>query len=71
MSENYNLMPMKWSPSGNRPNDTDYCACCDRFVVAANRHTVEVTADMADAITVGPDCARKHLPGFTTLTGAA
>lgn len=78
-------MPMTWSEKADRPNDTDYCVCCDRPVVPARRHTVEVSGDMGDALrpgvpvdeldsggcfTVGPDCARKYLAGFTTHTGA-
>lgn len=74
------LIPMKWSDAGDRPNDTEYCACCDKWVKPGSRRLVEVTADMGDAVhpalgldpaesggtfTVGPDCARKYLPGFT------
>lgn len=74
------LMPMRWSDEGDRPNDTEYCACCDKFVAPKSRRLVEVTADMSDAVapglgldptesggffTVGPDCAKKYLPGFT------
>lgn len=72
-------IPMTWSENGNRPNDREYCACCDRWVAEKSRYEVEVTADMSDAIhpecdditresggffVVGPDCAKKYLKGF-------
>ena len=72
---------MKWSENGERPNDEEFCACCDKFVFPENRHTVEVTTDMSKAIhpredvrdaesggffTVGSSCAKKYLKGFAT-----
>jgi hypothetical protein len=74
-------MPMTWSKNCDRPDDTTHCACCDKFVAEESRHHVEVSGDMGDAIrpgvkvdpnksggwfVVGPDCAKKYLPGFTT-----
>lgn len=78
------VMEMKWSEKSERPNDTEYCACCDRFVAPESRHTVEVSGDMSLAIhpdhpldpnhsggafTVGPDCAKKYLNGFAVRRG--
>lgn len=73
---------MTWSEESSRPNDDEYCACCDAYVAPSSRHVVEVTACMSDAkhpsiwettqhdsggaFTVGPGCAKKYLKGFTT-----
>ncbi len=74
--------PMVWANRGNRANDTEYCACCNRRVQVRSRHRVVVTADMAEAIhpttiiddadtggwfTVGPTCADKFLAGYTRM----